>query len=43
MQAIEILDIVYAYIRALSFLSQKFVATKWVIYKGILACPNQLS
>ena len=26
----------------LSFLSQKFVATKWPIYKGILARPNLL-
>ena len=26
----------------LSFLSKKFVATKWPIYKGILARPNLL-
>ncbi len=36
---IEIIDIECV---LLSFLSQKFVATKWPIYKSILARPNLL-
>jgi hypothetical protein len=36
---IEIIDIECV---LLSFLSEKFVSTKWRIYKGILVCPRLL-